>query len=108
MGVMRGGGGGGMIRPPFKKFFIPRHPFDLIQAAESSFPKVVNQSTTDETNLTNALLKRNQDLTPTAAEQAALTNLVSKVQTCLDNLVVAPGEFNTCVRYKSSYCLLTY
>lgn len=71
------GGGGGIIRPPFKKFFIPRHPFDLIQAAESSFPKVASQpnSTAEETNLTNAILKRNQDLTPTAGKFVLNYNL---------------------------------
>lgn len=58
--MIRGGirGGrvpGGPIRPQFKKFFIPRHPFDMI-LAESSFQKVataIPANATDDTNLTN-------------------------------------------------------
>ncbi|XP_037943160.1 interleukin enhancer-binding factor 2 homolog [Teleopsis dalmanni] len=96
-GSMRGGGSrpmrGGM-RPPFKKTFVPRHPFD-ITLAEPIFPKVSAQDQ-DDCALTAALLKRNQDLSPTPAEQASIGNLVTKVQAVLDNLVVAPGDFNTC------------
>lgn len=78
-------------RGPLKRpVFVPRHPFDLV-LTESFFPKVQEQ-TPDDTNLTNALVKKNQDLTPTAAEQTSINNLVSKVQAVLDNLVVAPGE----------------
>lgn len=44
-------------------------------------------------------MKRNQDLSPTPAEQTAIGNLVTKVQAVLDNLVVAPGDFNTCVSW---------
>lgn len=93
---MRGGRPirGGLHRPPFKKTFIPRHPFDLTLVAEVLFPKV--SPSVDDTNLTAALLKRNQDLSPTPAEQTSIGNLVTKVQSVLDNLVVAPGDFNTC------------
>lgn len=95
-GGIRGGRGGAMrggIRAPFKKAFVPRHPFDLT-LAELAFPKAA--STPDDSALTAALLKRNQDLSPTAIEQTAIANLVTKVQSVLDNLVVAPGDFNTC------------
>jgi interleukin enhancer-binding factor 2 len=55
----------------------------------------------------NALTKRNQDLTPTDKEQQSLTALVTKVSTILDNLVVAPGDFDKCqleeVRQVGSY-----
>ncbi|XP_014092558.1 interleukin enhancer-binding factor 2 homolog [Bactrocera oleae] len=95
-GAMRGGRPirGGLHRPPFKKTFIPRHPFDLTLVAEVLFPKV--SPAVDDSSLTAALLKRNQDLSPTPAEQTSIGNLVTKVQSVLDNLVVAPGDFNTC------------
>ncbi|XP_017474730.1 PREDICTED: interleukin enhancer-binding factor 2 homolog [Rhagoletis zephyria] len=95
-GNLRGGRPmrGGLHRPPFKKTFIPRHPFDLTLVAEVLFPKVSPQ--VDDSALTAALLKRNQDLSPTPAEQTSIGNLVTKVQSVLDNLVVAPGDFNTC------------
>ncbi|XP_002097391.3 interleukin enhancer-binding factor 2 homolog [Drosophila teissieri] len=95
-GALRGGrpmrGG---IRPPFKKTFVPRHPFDLT-LAEVFFPKVPSAGAVDDSALTAALLKRNQDLSPTPSEQTAIGNLVTKVQAVLDNLVVAPGDLTTC------------
>lgn len=78
----------------FKKTFVPRHPFDLT-LAEVAFPRV--GAIPDDSLLTAALVKRNQDLLQTAVEQTAIANLVAKVQSVLDNLVVAPGDFNTCV-----------
>ena len=44
-----------------------------------------------------ALVKKNQDLTPSQAEQTALNNLVTKIQTVLDGLIVSPGSFDACV-----------
>lgn len=128
--MVRGGNRGarsnlrGGIRGPFKKPFVPRHPFDLT-LAEVVFPKV-SQYAPDDTPLTTvssytsnwiylniitcflfgqALLKRNTDLSPSPAEQTAIANLVSKVQGVLDNLVVAPGDFNTCVRIGFAYLI---
>lgn len=49
-GGMRGGRPmRGPIRPPFKKTFVPRHPFDLT-LAEVVFPKV--SPSVDDTALT--------------------------------------------------------
>ena len=35
-------------------------------------------------------------MSPTAAELSSISNLVTKVQAVLDNLVVAPGDFDKC------------
>ena len=91
----RGGMGRGLGRGPYKpKIFLPRHPFDLA-LCESSFPRV--KAVPDESAFTQALLKRNADLSPTHPEQQAILNLVTKIQTVMDNLVVAPGGFDACV-----------
>lgn len=75
------------------KAFIPRVPFD-VYVCESFFPRV--KLSPDDNTLTQALLKRNQDLTSTPQEQTAVLNLVTKIQTVLDNLALAPGNFDAC------------
>jgi len=53
-----------------------------------------------------ALIKRNEDLTPSQAEQTAVTNLVNRVQAVLDGLIVAPGPFDACVSLEKQFQIL--
>ena len=80
-------------RPPF----IPHVPFDIV-LAEPAFPPVRTIPTPVDEAFQAALMKRNQDLTPSEKEQGAISNLVTKIQAVLDNLIVSPGSFDACVR----------
>lgn len=75
--------------------FIPHVPFDMV-LAEPAFPPVKSVNQSQEEAFQTALVKRNQDLTPSGAEQTAITNLVTKIQTVLDSLIVSPGNFDAC------------
>jgi interleukin enhancer-binding factor 2 len=78
-----------------QKPFVPHVLFDFIQT-EHAFPRVKPISETEDKSLNDALVKRNQDLTPPANEQTQLLNLITKIQAVLDNIVLAPGDFDAC------------
>ncbi|KAF0290535.1 Interleukin enhancer-binding factor 2 [Amphibalanus amphitrite] len=93
-GGVRGRGGPRMGRGGYKmKTFVPRLPFD-IYLCEPAFQRA--KPAPDETPLQQALLKRNTDLSPSPTEQTAVLNLVTKIATVLDTLIVTPGSFDAC------------
>jgi hypothetical protein len=96
--------------------FIPHVVFDLI-LNETAFPRV-RPIPANEDKLLNevnfilkpvvfikcmlsfvlkAIMKRNLDMSPNSNDNAQLLNLINKIQTILDNLVVSPGDFDACV-----------
>ncbi|XP_032230783.1 interleukin enhancer-binding factor 2 homolog isoform X2 [Nematostella vectensis] len=89
------GGRGGPGRPmPYmrgpmgpQRFIVSHATFDPI-LSEGFFVKARPQ--VDDTQFTEALLKRNTKLTPSQQEQALVQNLVTKVTSVLDNLIVDP------------------
>lgn len=88
----RGGRGGhvpqSFFRPsPGQKFVVTHSAFDLFKSA-GTFQRAAAEA--DENALTQALLRRNQELTPSSQEQAAVLNLVTKVTDMIDTLIVSP------------------
>jgi len=83
------GGMGPNFRGPAPAF-VPHIPFDLTQC-ETFF--TVARGDQDDKAFTDLLLKRNQDLTPSPQESQAITSLVTKINTIMDNLIINPNAF---------------
>ncbi|CAG0890160.1 unnamed protein product [Cyprideis torosa] len=81
---------GGFRVGPSMMLPVPRHfPFDAAVSTQFGFPKI-RDSADMETDLQALLLKRNQELSPLAHEQTAISNLVCQVQSVLDTIIVSP------------------
>lgn len=74
-----------------QKIVVTHQTFDPIHAG-AVFPRANPEN--DDSTLTQALLKRNQSLTPTTAEQTAVQNLHGKLETVIENLILAPDGLN--------------
>jgi interleukin enhancer-binding factor 2 len=78
------------------KQFVPHVIFDFIQA-EHSFQRVKPVSLEEEKLFNDALIKKNQDLTPNAQDMGLLSNLLTQIQTVFDNLILVPDDFDACL-----------
>lgn len=85
------GGPGGHPRQAPKAFMVTHQSFDALMA-DTHFGKACPEA--DDTELNAALLKKTSELTPTAAEQSSVQNLVSKVETVIEALILSPTGLN--------------
>ncbi|XP_078491461.1 NF45 protein [Ciona intestinalis] len=79
--------GGGMGRGS-PRLFVPHIPFDFVMC-EQAFPRVKPAPKDDE--FTQALIKRNQELTASPQDQTTVLGLITKCTTALDSLVILPS-----------------
>jgi interleukin enhancer-binding factor 2 len=103
MGGPPGGGGGGGPGGPAgggpprqgpKAFMVTHQSFDALMA-DTHFGKAYPDI--DDSALNAALLKKTQELTPTPAEQSSVQNLVSKVETVVEALILSSTGLNIAV-----------
>jgi len=78
-------------RPPHKSFMVTHQSFDSMMA-ENHFGKAYEE--VDDTELNAALLKKTQELTPSGDEQSTVQNLMTKVETVIEALILAPEGLN--------------
>ncbi|XP_066932699.1 interleukin enhancer-binding factor 2 homolog [Clytia hemisphaerica] len=86
MGMMGRPQGGNKQGPP-----MTHYAFDPV-VVEPHFGKADPPS--NETALNDALLKKSQQLTPTTLEQGSVQNLVSKMESVLEGLILSPTGLN--------------
>merc|ERR1712142_1202542 len=77
--------------PPHKSFMVTHQSFDTMMA-ETHFGKPYEE--VDDTELSAALLKKTQELTPSVTEQSSVQNLVTKVETVIEALILSPDGLN--------------
>lgn len=87
-------GQGGPPRQGPKGFMVTHQSFDGLMA-DTHFGKAYDE--VDDSSLNAALLKKTQELTPTLAEQSSVQNLVSKVETVIEALILASTGLNIAV-----------
>lgn len=80
------GGPGGPGRHN-QRFMVTHHSFDPLMAEQHFGSSTVD---TDDADFKAALVKKTQELTPSTTEQSSVQNLVTKVETVLEGLILSP------------------
>lgn len=94
MGMGSGGPMGMQGGPPRQnpnKFMVNHQSFDPLMV-DSHFGRATEEL--EDTELSAALLKKTQELTPSVSEQSSVQNLVAKVESVLEGLILAPLGLN--------------
>ncbi|XP_065654006.1 interleukin enhancer-binding factor 2 homolog isoform X2 [Hydra vulgaris] len=89
-GIM-GPGGNGLNRGASNKIMVTHLSFDPLMA-DSQFSRATEKF--EDTQLSEALVKKIQELTPSTAEQSSVQNLVSKVEVVVESLIISSVGLN--------------
>lgn len=73
--------------PGPQRFFVTHHSFDPL-LADTHFGK--GSDAADESEFSATLVKKTQELTPSTTEQSSVQNLVTKVETVVEALILSP------------------